>query len=261
MSERRSETRQDAPFVKDAGKRFLLALGFTLQLGMMAAGLWLAAWLVLRYAPAARTPWHWVLLILGATLLFNYGYLLALLALRMIIPRPKEGAYTIVPGKPVPGQILLFMLNALLAKFRYEPPWAATFSAVLVSIFPLRPLFTRFFGPRTSSMTLGDTVVYLDPHMVEIGKNVQLGFQCTIAAHIFNDRKMIIRKVVIGDHAVIGGQAGLGAGVQIGHHAIIDRRAHVQPFSVVGPYEFWSGDPARKIKTLRPAEELKAGQE
>ncbi len=239
-----------APYDRNVGKRFLLVLGFSLQLLMMAAGLWPAAWLVLHYAPAARSPGHWVLIILGAVIVFNYGYLVALLLLRIMIPRPKEGIYAISPGGSIPGQIIVFMLNALLIKARFEPPWAATFSSVMANTFPLRPLFVRFFGPRTTSTTLGDIIFCLDPHLIEIGHNVQLGFQCTIAAHLFDNRKLIIRKVIIEDNAVIGGQAGLLPGVRVGHHAIIAGRAHVQPNTVIGPYEYWAGDPARKIKTL-----------
>ena len=207
---------------------------------------------MLRFAPVARTPAHWVFIILSATLVFNYGYLLALLVLRIVIPRPKEGAYSITPDRKMPRQVIIFMLNVLLLKSRFEPPWAAVFSSVLASTFPLRPLFTRWFGPRTSTVTMGDTIFCLDPHLVEIGKNVELGFQCTIAAHLFDNHKLIIRKVVIGDHAVIGGWAGLLPGVQVGHHAIVASRAHVQPNTVIGPHEYWAGDPARKIKTLAP---------
>lgn len=243
------------PYDKDLGIRALLLLGLLMQLAMMAVGLWPAAWLVMHWGPHAATALHWVGIILAAVLAFNYGYLLALLALRIVIPIPPEGSYHVVEGKRLPKQVLIFMLNVLLIKARYEPPWAAMFSSVLSRIFPLRPLFVRFFGPRGRSTPPGDTIYLLDPHLIELGRNVQLGFHCTIAAHLFDNRKLIIQRVVIEDHAVIGGEAGLQPGVRVGHHAVVAGRAHVMAGTTIGPYEYWSGDPARKVRSLAPAEQ------
>jgi hypothetical protein len=234
----------------DTGKRILLVLGLVLELVMMAAGLWPAAWLVLHYAPTARTPGHWVLIILAAVLVFNYGYLLALLLFRLIIPRPREGNYPINPDGNVPRAIRTFMLNALLAKARHDPPWAAMFSSVLTSVPPLGPLFRRFFGPRTTSATMGDTLILPDPHFVEAGKNVEFGYGCVIIAHHFDNRGMFIRKVTIGDNAVIGGESLLMAGVQVGDHAVIASRSMIYPNTKIGPYEYWAGAPAKKVKDL-----------
>lgn len=235
----------------DTGQRILLVLGLILELVMMAAGLWPAAWLVLHYAPMAHSPGHWVLIILAAVLVFNFGYLLALLLFRLIIPYPKEGHYSLNPdGKP-PRALRTFMFNILLVKARYDPPWAAMFSSVLTRVLPLGPLFRRYFGPHTTSMTMGDTAKLLDPHFVEAGKNVGFGFGCTIIAHHFDNRGMLIRKVTIGDHAVIGGESTLMAGVEVGHHAVVGNWSVVQPNTKIGPYEYWAGIPARKVKDLR----------
>ena len=96
------------------GKRLLLWMGLLLELVMMGVGLWPAAWLVLRYGPSATTPLHWVLIILGAVLVFNYGYLVGLLVFRVALPRTKEGSYAYRLGGKVPGQLVLYMLNLLL---------------------------------------------------------------------------------------------------------------------------------------------------
>ncbi len=234
----------------DTGKRILLVAGLVLELIMMAVGLWPAAWLVLRFAPVADTPGHWVLIILGAILVFNFGYLVALLLFRIITPYPQEGLHTIDPDGKVPPVIRQFMYNVLLVKARYDPPWATMFSSVLTRVPPLGPLFTRFFGPHTTSMTMGDTIKLIDPHLIEAGKNVQFGFNCTIVAHHYDNRGMLIRKVKIGDHAVVGGETTIMAGVEIGHHAIVASRSVVRPNTRIGPYEYWAGVPAKKIKDL-----------
>ena len=239
----------------EIGKRFLLWVGLLAELVMMGVGLWPAAWLVLRFGPLATGPGHWVLIILGAVLLFNYGYLVALLVFRIALPRPKEGFYPFRLGGKPPAQVILYMLNLLLVKARYDPPWAAMFSAVLANTFPLDFFFIRLFGPRTWSLTMGDTIYLIDPHMVEIGKNVQLGFHCTIIAHFFDNRGLHIRKVRIGNRAVIGGETTIMSGVEVGHHAVVGSRSQVRPDTVIKPYEYWAGTPARKIKDLQPGEQ------
>ncbi len=235
----------------DTGKQLLLVLGLGLELVMMAAGLWPAAWLVLRYAPVARTPGHWVGLILGAVLVFNVGYLVALLVLRLVIPRPRQGYHAFSPDGKVPVVFTTFLVNVLLVKARYEPPWAAMFSSVLTQVPPLGPLFRRFFGPRTRSVSLGDVAAYLDPHYLEVGRHVEIGYGCTIIAHHFDNRGLYIRKVTIGDHAVIGGETTLMAGVEVGHHAVVGNRSVVKANTRIAPYEYWAGVPAKKIKDIQ----------
>lgn len=240
------------PIDQDLGKRILLVVCLGMELCMMAVGLWPAAWLVMHFAPSAATPGDWVWIIFGALFVFSFGYLVGLLIFRILIPYPAEGLHKIPTSGRMPPVFIWFMLNVLLVKAREEPPWAAMFSAVLARIWPLSPLFRRFFGPRTTSTTLGDTVRFIDPYFVEAGKNVEFGFNCTLVAHHFDNRGLLIKKVKIGDHAVIGGECTIMAGVEIGEHAVVGNRSVVKPNTKIGPYEFWSGQPAVKIKDLTP---------
>jgi len=252
MTDQATATDSTPGFDSDRGKRFLLAIGLLMELVMMAAGLWPAAGVVLHLARSARTAGQWVLIILAAVLVFNYGYLLALLLFRLAVPRPTEGHHPLPAGGRLPVQLRRFMFNVLLTKARFDPPWAAMFSSVLTRIPPLSGLFTRHFGPHTPSVTMGDTANLLDPYFVEAGKGVELGFNCTIIAHHFDNRGLYIRKVMIGDHAVIGGETTLMAGVEVGHHAVVGNRSVVRPDTKIEPYEFWAGTPAVKIKDLKP---------
>jgi acetyltransferase-like isoleucine patch superfamily enzyme len=238
------------------GMRLLLWLGLIQQLVMMGAGLWPAAWLVLGLGRSARTPLHWALIVLAAVLVFNYGYLLALLLFRAMLPRPREGFYVVRAGRRFHRQVVLFFLNLLLVKARYEPPWAVMFTSVLANTFPLRSLFARVFGPRSRSTTMGDTMYMIDPYLVEIGRDVQLGFHCTIIAHVLDQRGLLIRRVRIGDGVIIGGESTIMPGTEVGHHAVVGARSLVRPDTRIGPYEFWAGVPARKIRDLSPDEEL-----
>ena len=233
-----------------AFRQAILWIGLLAEMAMMAGGLFPAIWVVMAARDWATTPGHWVLLLLGAILLFNYGYLVGLLAFRILLPRPREGFYPLRPGRRLPRQVVVYALNLLLTKARYEPPWAMMFSSVLANTFPLRPLFVRLFGPRSQSLSMGDTTFVIDPCLIEIGRNVVLGFHCTIAAHLFDHRGLLIRKVRIEDGAVIGGEAALTPGVCVGRHAVIAARSFVAPGTVIPPYEYWAGSPAEKVKDL-----------
>ena len=236
----------------DGGKRWLLFLFFLMELGLLGISLWPAIWFILAYGPKAHTAIHWTFIIIGAILIFNYAYLLALLVFRIIIPKSKEGFYPRKPDGRPPSEAFLFMLNILLVKARYQTPWAGFISSVIANIFPLHRPFRRFFGPHTRSVTIGDTYRCFDPHMVVAGKNVQFGYGCTIIAHIFDNRGLLIRKVKIGDNAIVGGEATIMPGVIMGNNSILASRSLLPPDTIIKPYEYWAGVPAKKIKDMTP---------
>jgi acetyltransferase-like isoleucine patch superfamily enzyme len=151
---------------------------------------------------------------------------------------------------------MIFMLNVMLIKARLQTPWAGLFSSVLVNLFPLRHLYPRIFGPHTRSNSMGDVYLALDPYYLEVGEQVTIGFHATILCHYFDRRGLYIKRVKIGDGAVVGGESTLMPGVEVGHHAVIGSRSLVMPNTMIGPYEFWAGTPARKIRDLAPESTL-----
>ncbi len=241
-------------FDMDVGKRLVLFLSLVVTLLLTAAALWPTCWLLQRVGPRVHGPGAWVLLILAAVLVFNYAYVIALLLLRLVIPIPKEGFFPRRPDGRPPREATVAMLNFMLVRARHLPPWAATFTAVIVNIWPIHPIYRRIFGPNTSSATFGDSYWCLDPWMVDIGKGVQLGAFCKLSAHIFDQRGLDIKRIKIGDYAIIGGEAGVYFGAEIGHHAVVTARSMVLPNTKIGPYEVWSGMPARRRRTLSPDE-------
>ena len=74
-----------------------------------------------------RLPQAWTLVSKAMNLvgLYNIFYLALLLLLRLPIPRPKEGRYSLRPGKPVDRQLVWSCLIATLTKARYEAPFPA----------------------------------------------------------------------------------------------------------------------------------------
>lgn len=234
----------------DTGKRWLQLFMLILEFLLMGLSLWPAFWLFLKLGSDTDSALQLVLTTLLSILVFNYAYLILLLLLRIVIPVPKEGFYQKTPDGGQPREVLIYMLNIILVLLRYRPPWAAYISSLLVNIFPLHYFYRRYFGPDTSSTTLGDTYMCTDPFLVKAGKNVQFGGFSLIAAHSFDQRGMILQKTEIGDNSVIGARAFICAGAKIGRNSIIGSGSMVLPGTVIGDNEFWAGVPAKKIKDL-----------
>lgn len=89
-----------------------------------------------------------------------------------------------------------------------------------------------------------------DPDLTRIGDHVIIGGGAALSAHALSTRRegvisYVSAPIDIGDRAVIGGEARIGLGVQIGADAIIEAGSVVPPFTEVGAGEIWSGNPAR----------------
>jgi len=237
---------------QDLGRLVAVHASLAFQLLLAAAGLWPAIWLVRTFSFAADAGWKWVLLILGATLTFIYGYFLALLAARLVVPYPAEGYFPRgASGRP-PWEMIVYMVNVHLSKARYEPPWTQAFGHPIVNTFPLRLLYRRFFGPHGHGILPGNLTFLPDPYLVYTGRGVLLGGGVMIACHVYDQRGFYIKRVVIEDDATVGGWAVIGPGVKIGKGAMIQARSAVGPNTQVGPYEYWAGDPARFVKKIKP---------
>lgn len=234
----------------DLGKRLILFVFLNMQLGLIFLSLWPTIAFLHSYGAVSRSPLEWALLIVCAILIFNYCYALALLLLRILIPKPAEGYFPRTPDGRPPREALLVMLNLLLVKARFHTPWSAIFTSVIVNIFPLSGLFRRTFGPDTPSVTMGDTYVCMDPYLLKAGRNVQFGFNSVIICHVFDNRGLLLKGVFIDDNAVVGGESTIMPGVTIGNNAVVGSRSLVSPGTTIKPFEFWAGTPARKIRDL-----------
>ena len=121
----------------DTGKRLFEFFYLIMELFLIGVALWPTCLLAMKYAPRADSAMYWVLLILGAVLVFNYAYLFAILVLRVVIPLPKEGFFPRRSDGSLPREAILLVLNLYLVKARFQTPWAAQFSSAIVNIFPL----------------------------------------------------------------------------------------------------------------------------
>ena len=188
---------------------------------------------------------RWAAALCWFILLFNVLYVLTLLVIRLPIPTPREGRYP-KTGGAFNRQLLWMALLVALNKARYFPPFPGVLVFQIANLPPLCWLLGPIFGPRSRSCYPLEPAI-LDPALVEIGRNVVIGFNATIAGHYQERDAWILKKTVIEDEAVIGGNVIIYAGVRVGRGAVIASGAIVLPDTTIGPGEFWGGLPARKI--------------
>lgn len=191
----------------------------------------------------ARRLGQWVVV-------FNVIYLLALLLVRFLIPTPKEGIYsTRQPGLP-DRQLIWVTLLAVLTKARYQVPFPGFLVFHLANLPPLCWLVSWIFGPKSRSCYVTEPEI-LDPSLVEIGRNVIIGYGTRIVAHIQEVDKVTIKRVIIEDDVLVGGEVSILAGVWLRKGCVIGARSLLLPGTVVGAYEFWAGVPAKRISSLQ----------
>jgi hypothetical protein len=193
--------------------------------------------------------WQWGLRLGWWILLFNLFYVAELVLLRLPIPTPREGRYSLV-GRP-DRQLLWSLLLGVLTKARYEAPFPGFLVYHIASLPPMRWLMNPIFGPRSKSVNVTDPQI-LDPSLVTVGRNVVIGFGTSIGAHYQDRESVFIKRIVIEDDVVVGGVAAIYGGCHIKSGAMIGGGAVLLPNTIVGANEFWGGVPAKKIADLPP---------
>ena len=199
-------------------------------------------------SPSLGPAIHWAVCLAWFILLFNVYYVVALLFLRLLIPTPREGRYEKGKGG-FSRQLVWATLLAVLNKARYFAPFPGFLVSQVIHLPPLCWLMGPLYGPKSRSCYLVEPAI-LDPHLVEIGRNVVIGFNATIAGHYQERDAWILKRTIIADEVVIGGNTIIYAGVRVGTGAVIASGAIVPPNTIIGPNEFWGGVPARKIRDL-----------
>ena len=92
-------------------------------------------------------------------------------------------------------------------------------------------------------------------HVSHDGPHARLGgFATVIGDDVTIGHKAIVHACRIEDAVLIGMGAVLLDGVIVRKHGFVGAGALVAPGKVVGQAELWLGNPARKVRTLSPAE-------
>lgn len=198
-----------------------------------------------------REAWAWFGPLMQFAIFFNLWYVAFLVVLRLPIPTPKEGRYTMRPGEPIDRQLVWAMLIATLTKARYEAPFPGFLVFHAANVPPLSWLMSPIFGPKSRSCYVTDPK-FMDPYGIEVGRNVVFGLGSIVSAHAQGRDDITIRKTVIEDNVILGGNVIVYDGCTIKQGAVILGGAILKSGTVVGENEIWGGIPAKKIKTLPP---------
>jgi hypothetical protein len=185
-------------------------------------------------------------------LLYNLFYVALLVVLRLPIPTPREGRYSMLPGQPISLQVIWSSFVGVLTTARLQAPFPGFLVFHISQLPPMCWLMNSIFGPRSKSAFATDPRV-IDPHMVTIGRNVILGLNATVAGHYVERNLIVFKRTVIEDDVIVGGSVRILGGVHVKRGAVITAGSVVLPGTVIGENEFWWGVPARKFRTLPPA--------
>ena len=122
-------------------------------------------------------------------------------------------------------------------------------SLKMISILPLLPLRIRFLklvGLKMgkSSLLAGSELIH-DPYMVEIGEQTLIGGWTQITGHI-SEKKLIMKKVKIGNNCLIGGKSFIMSGVTIEDNVTLGLNSVVLKNKTLKQGKFYAGVPAKE---------------
>jgi len=145
--------------------------------------------------------------------------------------------------------------NSLNYWTRFRNPLRVAYNFVLISLSRYAPsLALKRFLLRMTGMKVGrDAAVGLMamfdvfyPEMIELGENCIVGYNTTILAHEFLKNELRIGKTVVGKDSMVGANATVLAGVEIGNGAVVSAASLVDADVPAG--SFAKGNPMRVLK-------------
>lgn len=239
-------------------KSFLLALFqilFTLCLYLLAAmvvGLAIFPGMLLCYqlwqlTAAGAVQLRILVLCLGLALsYFIYGLCLILLVgvVRVLFNlKLKEGEYPMVSV----GMMRWAFYNSLNLLV------ATTFMDFML-LTPFASLFYRLMGAKLGKNVQINSKYCSDLCLLEIGDGAVIGGHATVICHSFERHRLILKKVKIGNNAIIGLNSVILPGAQIGDGALIAAAAVLAKNTKVEPRDVYFGVPAHSVKERKNGE-------
>ena len=210
-----------------------------------------------------------------AYLAFLFTLVLVLSALRLVLPREKEGTSKVFADR----DFFVFLLHWGLES--YVPPPLITHIQLLTS---LRLLYFRGQGMKLSWSThISPGARIWSAGLCSFGHLTYIGEFAHVTAHLSRGDKLLIAPVVLGDRVNVGAHSNispgvtigcdvrigplvdiapacfiedgveigpacqLGMGVHVGRGARLEPRSFVDSWGRVPDGEVWAGDPARKV--------------
>lgn len=175
-----------------------------------------------------------------AAAFFLYGVTLMLVAgiLRIVFRlNLREGEYRI----PSIGLFKWLFANSLYLVV------AATFMDFIL-LTPFANIFYRLMGAKVGKNAQINSKFCADMSLLEIGDEAVIGGHATVICHSFERHRLILKKVKIGNKAIIGLNSVILPGCDIGEGALIAAGAVLSKNTHVAPREVYCGVPAESAK-------------
>lgn len=114
-----------------------------------------------------------------------------------------------------------------------------------------RPAIAKLFGARVGR-DVAIAGILREPCLIHLGDYAIIGQNSIISGHMMVSGRIIVRPVHIGANVTIGANVIVAPGVDIGAGSVVRAGAVVTPLTKIPPGEEWGGNPARKIRHIRP---------
>ncbi|MFA5100689.1 MAG: DapH/DapD/GlmU-related protein [Candidatus Omnitrophota bacterium] len=170
--------------------------------------------------------------IYGLCVIFIAGIVRVLFGLTL-----REGEYPMTSS----GALKWVLTNGLVTLV------ANTFMDFMI-LTPFMPLFYRLMGSKVGKNVQINSKYCADLSLLELEDGAVIGGHATVIGHSFERGRLILKKVKIGKHAVIGLNSVVLPGCQIGDGALIAAGAVLQKNTVVEARDVFFGVPAMSAK-------------
>lgn len=124
---------------------------------------------------------------------------------------------------------------------------ANTFMDFMI-LTPFITLFFRLMGAKVGNNVQINSKRCADLSLLELEDGAVIGGHATVIGHSFERGRLILRKVKIGKHAVVGLNSVILPGCQIGEGALIAAGAVLRKNTIVEPRNVYFGVPAMSAK-------------
>jgi carbonic anhydrase/acetyltransferase-like protein (isoleucine patch superfamily) len=160
----------------------------------------------------------------SAYVFFFFGLLLMGCVIRLFSLGIRPGMHTAAS----PTVLLWIVLSGV---------WTLAFRLILplVPMTPLSMMFHRLSGCRIGKNVWINTNSLIDCYMISIGDNTIIGGEAVLSPHVYENGRLLIKRITIGRNCLIGGHSYISPGVTIGDGSVIGMKAYVRKGRQIPP--------------------------
>lgn len=114
-------------------------------------------------------------------------------------------------------------------------------------VTPLFPWLPKLFGAKCGKGVFVAGKI-TEPPLTEIGEGSIIGGEAKLLNHVYEGRKIILRKIRVGKNCLIGDSAIILPGVEMGDNVIIGAGSLIPKNKKIPPNTVWGGNPAKLLK-------------